>query len=181
MKMKKYLFMILAATLFAACGGDGDDDVNNGSKPGMSSVNGFTDYSSLIGKDYSRMVEVLGEPHNQSESEKNIDYYYNYHDDNTVKFVIRIEKEKQFITKIDQQVSIDACKIEDVVNYFGSRYVRNDNGTGRRSYAFSDSGDPEKATLLIYINDNSDKKFYDFEIDYRYFNYYEELAKAGQL
>ena len=151
MKMKKYLFMILAATLFAACGGDGDDDVNNGSKPGMSSVNGFTDYSSLIGKDYSRMVEVLGEPHNQSES------------------------------KIDQQVSIDACKIEDVVNYFGSRYVRNDNGTGRRSYAFSDSGDPEKATLLIYINDNSDKKFYDFEIDYRYFNYYEELAKAGQL
>lgn len=159
MKMKKYFFLILAATLFAACGGDGDGDnvdVGKGSgknpEPVAPSANGFTDYSSLIGMSHLDMVTLLDDPDKESYSSGKNTYYYENLDDESdgdtscsLKIVM-----SQKIIEVSQLVTNPKCKIEDVLSYFRSRYY--DYGSVGKIYMFGNSSSGENASLMIHVS-----------------------------
>ncbi len=152
MKMKKYLFLILAATLFAACGGD-DDDVINGSKPIKSSVSGFADYASWVGKDFSMIKSQLNDPVNikkNSPAYGYTSYYYeNLDDGNTTSLYIDVNNETDKVISLSQKLANNVFLAEDIINYFGENYYCYEDDSG--SYTFGNKSISEECTIGIIL------------------------------
>ena len=156
MKQKMCLFLMLAATLFAACSDDDDDKVQN------PSTISFDDYSTLIGTSYSEMFRQYGEP-----TMSFGDFYmYEQVAPNVEMLTMVINPDNQTIYMAIEQLKADAYKEVDINTYFKSKYHsygvektdeydEEGNVIGSINvYNYGNTEDQAEATLLITLTGN---------------------------
>lgn len=157
MKQKMCLFLMLAATLFAACSDDDDD------KPKAPSTISFDDYSTLVGASYSEMIRQYPEP-----TMAFGDFYgYESPTENVDMLTFVINPENQFIYMIMEILKEDAYKESDIDAYFKSKFTpygieETDNyddegnviGTVN-NYSYGNTENPDDATLVITLTGNA--------------------------
>ncbi len=156
MKQKMYLFLMLAATLFAACSSDDDDKVKN------PSTISFEDYSTLIGASYSEMIRQYPEP-TMSFGEF---YMYEEVTPNVEHLTMVINPDNQTVYMAIEQLKADAYKETDIDAYFKSKfysygvetydeYDEEGNVIGTtNTYNYGNTEDQAEATLLITLTGN---------------------------
>jgi hypothetical protein len=156
MKQKMYLFLMLAATLFAACSSDDDDKVKN------PSTISFEDYSTLIGASYSEMIRQYPEP-TMSFGEF---YMYEEVTPNVELLTMVINPDNQTVYMAIEQLKADAYKEADIDAYFKSKfysyggetydeYDEEGNVIGTtNTYIYGNTEDQAEATLIITLTGN---------------------------
>lgn len=156
MKQKMCLFLMLAATLFAACSDDDDDKVQN------PSTISFDDYSTLIGTSYSEMFRQYGEP------TMSFGYFYMYEQvaPNVDALTISINPDNQTVYMVVEQLKADAYKEADIDAYFTSKFYRygveeydNYDEEGNvigtiNSYNYGNTENQADASLVITLTSN---------------------------
>ncbi|MCH5302314.1 MAG: hypothetical protein J1E77_05685 [Prevotella sp.] len=164
MKTKKYLFLMLAATLFAACGDDNDDpDTPMPDEPDQPALIEFADYSNVIDMSYSEMIRQYPNP---SMSFGDFYIYENMNDGKVASLSFIVNSDNQQVYMISEMLTENAYKEEDIVAYFASKYAsygtstietedEDGNITGSiTTYTFGNTDKQEDATLLIELTGN---------------------------
>ena len=169
MKTKKYLFLMLAAALFAACGDDDDDNPNP--TPEQPSVIEFADYADVIDQNYSTVLRQYGEP---SMAFGDFYVYENLNDGKVSTLSLIVNPANQQVYTIMEMLAEDAYKAEDIADYFASKYTtyskepvdvwdedyENVIGT-TYAYTFGNADNQEDATLVIEVTGNQSVSYYN--------------------
>ncbi len=152
--MKKILFLMLAAVLFAACSKDDDGD-----KPVTPTIE-FNNYSSTLGMSLRNMLSKYGEP------TMSFGTYYAYLNDDenakeqAVSFVVNQDK----VCEVMQVLGEDAYKAEDIRAFFASKftaYGKDSESEDGEAYLYGNNEKKEKATILIAVYGNSSVVYTD--------------------
>lgn len=156
MKQKMYLFLMLAATLFAACSSDDDDKVKN------PSTISFEDYSTLIGASYSEMFRQYGEP-----AMSFGDFYmYEQVAPNVEALTVAINPDNQTVYMVIEQLKADAYKEADIDAYFKAKlysygieeyddYDEEGNVIGKtNNYSYGNVENQAEASLVVTLTGN---------------------------
>lgn len=158
--MKKILFMMLAAVLFAACSND-DDEKN---KPTVDPIE-FSDLSSTVGMSYDNMLKTYGEP------SMNFGGFYVFEETGSEKvesIICMVNPATMTVYSVMENLVEDAYKAEEINAYFASKY--NDYGEQEldldeeeleegeivaKTHLYGNAKEKEKATLVISVYGNS--------------------------
>lgn len=156
MKPKMYLFLMLVATLFAACSDDDDD------KPKAPSTISFEDYSSLIGASYSELIRQYPEPAMQFG-----DFYiYEYLTPTVEGLTVALNPDNQSVYMIVENLKADAYKESDIDDYFKTKlhsygimeqeeYDEEGNVIGTINvYNYGNTENEGEATLFVTLTAN---------------------------
>ena len=173
MKTKKYLFLMLAAALFAACSNDDED----GSTPptdgteqtpeepsdSTQAVIDFADYANIIDMSYSTMIREYPDIMELFPGF----YSYQPNDGKTESLFIGVNTSNSLVYTAIQTLTEDAFKEEDIVAYFTSKYKfyskdsvdawdeDYENVIGSTyTYTLGNADKQEEATLVITITGN---------------------------
>ena len=156
MKQKMFYFLMLAATLFAACSDDDSD------KPKAPSTIQFEDYSTLIGASYSEMIRQYPNP-----SMSFGDFYmYDSLTSNVEGLTVAINPESQTVYLVMEMLKADAYNESDIDAYFKEKffsygvveledYDDEGNVVGTiNQYNYGNAENQDEATLLITLTAN---------------------------
>ncbi len=156
MKQKMCLFLMLAATLFAACSDDDDD------KPKAPATISFEDYSTLIGASYSEMIRQYPEP-----TMSFGDFYmYEQVTPNVEALTIAINPNNQTVYMVIEQLKADAYKEADIDAYFKAElysygvevydnYDEEGNVIGTtNNYNYGNTEEQTEASLVVTLTGN---------------------------
>ena len=156
MKQKVFYFLMLAATLLAACSDDGDDKVQN------PSTISFEDYSTLVGASYSEMFRQFGEP-----AMSFGDFYmYEQVAPNVEALTISINPDNQTVYMVIEQLKADAYKEADIDAYFKAKlysygieeydnYDEEGNVIGKINYYnYGNAENQVEASLVVSLTGN---------------------------
>ena len=156
MKQKMFYFLMLAATLFAACSDDDSD------KPKAPSTIQFEDYSTLIGASYSEMIRQYPNP-----SMSFGDFYmYDSLTSNVEGLTVAINSESQTVYLVMEMLKADAYNESDIDAYFKEKffsygvveledYDDEGNVVGTiNQYNYGNAENQDEATLLITLTAN---------------------------
>lgn len=156
MKQKMFYFLMLAATLFAACSDDDSD------KPKAPSTIQFEDYSTLIGASYSEMIRQYPNP-----SMSFGDFYmYDSLTSNVEGLTVAINPESQTVYLVMEMLKADAYNESDIDAYFKEKffsygvveledYDDEGNVVGTiNQYNYGNVENPDEATLFITLTAN---------------------------
>ena len=156
MKQKMCLFLMLAATLFAACSSDDDD------KPKAPSTISFDDYSTLIGASYSEMIRQYPEP-----AMSFGDFYmYEQVTPNVEALTVAINPDNQTVYMVVEQLKADAYKEADLDAYFKAKlysygveeyenYDEEGNVIGTtNNYSYGNTENQAEASLVVSLTGN---------------------------
>lgn len=167
--MKKYLFLALAAVLFAACGSDDDETPinkgnggDNGNEQEQPALIDFADYSNVIDMSYSAMIRQYPNP------TMNFGDFYIYepNDGKVSGLTIAVNPTSQTVYMIVEQLAENAFKEADIVDYFNSKYHSygsekqnvyddNENVIGQTTvYSYGNAEKQDDATLVIALTGN---------------------------
>lgn len=160
--MKKILFMMLAAVLFAAC--SNDDEEQNKPNPGPDPVE-FADLSSTVGMSYDNMLKTYGEP------SMNFGGFYVFEEtgDQKVESIIcMVNPATMTVYSVMENLVEDAYKAEEINAYFASKYTdygeqeldfdeedMEEGVTINKTHLYGNAKEQEKATLVISVNGSS--------------------------
>ena len=156
MKQKMFYFLMLAATLFAACSDDDSD------KPKAPSTIQFEDYSTFIGASYSEMIRQYPNP-----SMSFGDFYmYDSLTSNVEGLTVAINPESQTVYLVMEMLKADAYNESDIDAYFKEKffsygvveledYDDEGNVVGTiNQYNYGNAENQDEATLLITLTAN---------------------------
>lgn len=156
MKQKMCLFLMLAATLFAACSDDDED------KPKAPATISFEDYSTLIGASYSEMIRQYPEP-----TMSFGDFYmYEQVTPNVEALTIAINPNNQTVYMVIEQLKADAYKEADIDAYFKAElysygveeydnYDEEGNVIGTtNNYNYGNTEEQAEASLVVTLTGN---------------------------
>ena len=175
--MKKYLFMLLAATSlslgFTSCGDDEKEE------PVIDPVViDFDDYSSTVGMTLQAMMNKYGEP-----TYNFLNYYlYELKGGKTTGLTMVINPENNTVYGLMQSLAEDAYKPGDVLDYLASKYV----SYGTRTETEVNEDTEETYTYTIHVFGNTQKEEdatlvieYDGELEVDYYNPKNEPAEVN--
>ena len=175
--MKKYLFMLLAATSlslgFTSCGDDEKEE------PVIDPVViDFDDYSSTVGMTLQAMMNKYGEP-----AYNFLNYYlYELKCGKTTSLTMVINPENNTVCGLMQWLAEGAYKPGDVLDYLASKYV----SYGTRTETEVDEDTEETYTYTIHVFGNTQKEEdatlvieYDGELEVDYYNPKNEPAEVN--
>lgn len=158
--MKKILFFVLAAVLFAACSND-DDEKN---KPIIDPVE-FSDLSTTVGMSYDNMLKTYGEP------SMNFGGFYVFEETGSEKvesIICMVNPATMTVYSVMENLVEDAYKAEEINAYFASKYIDygeekiefdekelEEGETLTSPHLYGNAKKKEDATLLIQVYGNS--------------------------
>ena len=156
MKQKMCLFLMLAATLFAACSDDEEDKVQT------PSTISFEDYSTMIGASYSEMIRQYPEP-----AMSFGDFYmYEQVTPNVEALTVAINPDNQTVYMVVEQLKADAYKEADLDAYFKAKlysygveeyenYDEEGNVIGTtNNYSYGNTENQAEASLVVSLTGN---------------------------
>jgi len=173
MKTRKYLFLMLAAAVFAACGSDDKNEPTGGNGGGNTDqptvVSGVAqiDNSSAIGLSYADMIKKFPNPTTQFGDF----YFYEYTTGKLNTLMTAINPETSTVYLVTEVLKEGAYTEEELTAYFAGKYKyygtekadRYDddyNVIGQTNvYTYGNTEDPTKATLLIVVTGNEAVSF----------------------
>lgn len=133
--MKKILFLMLAAVLFAACSKDDEE------KPGNNNQTiDFADFSTTVGMSYANMLKTYGDP------SMNFGSFYVFDEtgkENVESIICIVNPATQSVYSITENLKENAYTAEQINAYFASKY--NDYGEEELDYDDEDFDDEDVA------------------------------------
>ena len=141
------------------------DELNVYTDPnfGFPCIDGFADCSSLIGKNYSEMVEILkGHVKLKGKGSLRSKYISDFYFAPYGELTISISNTTQKIGSVEQHFSYssDFREPDKILRYLKSRYYLYDYDGGG-GYWFHDDRDPEKVTITIYLTTSGRSVLYN--------------------
>ena len=141
------------------------DELNVYTDPnfGFPCIDGFADCSSLIGKNYSEMVEILkGYVKLKGKGSRKSNYISKFFSAPYGELTISISNATQKVGHVEQHFSYssDFREPDKILRYLKSRYYLYDYDGGG-NYWFCDNKDPEKVTKIIFLTKGGRSILYD--------------------